>query len=119
MRLAIGKAADFSILAVHWAATFCSHLFGNEHPPSQPFQNPPEVNFAPLRSVGRNKAFFRLQSEALVMQNTRASTAVKCLATACVVFATLSLNHFRSQSEKRALSIVAIVLGVVVLASPC
>ena len=55
MRLAIGKAADFSILAVHWAATFYSHLFENEHPPSQPFRNPLEVNFAPVWSVGRNK----------------------------------------------------------------
>jgi len=54
VRLAIGKAEDFSILAVPWAATFYSHLFENEHPPSQPFQNPLEVNFAPLRSVGSN-----------------------------------------------------------------
>jgi hypothetical protein len=48
VRLAIGKAADCSILAVHWAATFYSHLFENEHPPSQPFRNPLEVNFAIL-----------------------------------------------------------------------
>ena len=55
MRLAIEKAEDFSILAVHWAATFYSHLFENEHPPSQPFQNPLEVNFAPLRLADSNK----------------------------------------------------------------
>ena len=63
-------------MAVPWAATFYSHLFENEHPPSQPFQNPLEVNFAPLRSVGRNKGQ-RGRSGGLVRTRRHAWTRVR------------------------------------------